>query len=96
MGWKLVPGRGDTCFLVPACVRQAVKPAGLQDPQARGCWPVALRPCATAACCHPPPAGNFACPSIVEWAEDTVKVVYTSWGAGLKLATVKLATVDAA
>ncbi|PSC75556.1 BNR Asp-box repeat [Micractinium conductrix] len=42
------------------------------------------------------PKGNFACPSIVEWAEDTVKVVYTSWGAGLKLATVKLATVDAA
>jgi hypothetical protein len=32
----------------------------------------------------------------VEWAEDTVKVAYTVWGKGLKLATVKLATVDTA
>lgn len=48
----------------------------------------------------PPPhqpamhAGNFACPSIVEWSDDTVKVVYTVWGEGVRLATIKLATVD--
>lgn len=42
-------------------------------------------------CCA---AGNFACPTIVEWTDDTVKIVYTVWGTGLKLATVKLATVD--
>lgn len=40
--------------------------------------------------------GNFSCPSIVEWADDTVKVAYTVWGKGVKLATVKLATVDTA
>ncbi|KAL4445290.1 hypothetical protein ABPG77_011115 [Micractinium sp. CCAP 211/92] len=40
------------------------------------------------------PKGNFACPSIVEWLDDTVKIAYTVWGTGLKLATVKLATVD--
>jgi hypothetical protein len=42
------------------------------------------------------PAGNFTSPSIVEWADDTIKVVYTVWGTGLRLATVKLATVDSA
>jgi predicted neuraminidase len=36
----------------------------------------------------------FCNPSIKEWAEDTVLVVYTVWGKGLKLATLKLATVD--
>lgn len=41
------------------------------------------------------PKGNFSCPSIVEWADDTVKVSYTVWGEGVKLATIKLATVDA-
>ncbi|KAI3428719.1 hypothetical protein D9Q98_007543 [Chlorella vulgaris] len=40
--------------------------------------------------------GNFTSPSIVEWADDTIKVVYTVWGTGLRLATVKLATVDSA
>lgn len=49
---------------------------------------------------EPPPlllrcaAGNFACPSIIEWTEDTVKIAYTVWGTGIKLASVKLATVD--
>jgi len=32
----------------------------------------------------------------VEWADDTVKVSYTAWGQGMKLATVKLATVETA
>jgi hypothetical protein len=41
-------------------------------------------------------AGNFTCPCIAEWADDTVKVAYTVWGQGIKLATVKLATVDSA
>ena len=41
-----------------------------------------------------PAAGNFSSPTIVEWADDTVKVAYTVWGQGLKLATVKLATVE--
>ncbi|PRW44584.1 BNR Asp-box repeat [Chlorella sorokiniana] len=40
------------------------------------------------------PKGNFSCPSIVEWTDDTVKIVYTVWGEGIKLATVKLATVE--
>lgn len=38
---------------------------------------------------------NYSNPCIVEWSEDTVKVAYTVWGEGLKLATVKLATVEA-
>ena len=33
-------------------------------------------------------------PCIVEWSDDTVKIAYTVWGKGLKLATLKLATVD--
>jgi hypothetical protein len=36
----------------------------------------------------------FCNPCIKEWAEDTVLVVYTVWGKGLKLSTLKLATVD--
>jgi BNR repeat-like domain len=36
----------------------------------------------------------FCNPCINEWAEDTVLVVYTVWGKGLKLATLKLATID--
>lgn len=40
------------------------------------------------------PKGNFSSPSIVEWSDDTVKVAYTVWGQGLKLASIKLATVD--
>lgn len=40
------------------------------------------------------PKGNFSSPSIAEWSEDTVQVAYSVWGEGLKLATVKLATVD--
>lgn len=38
--------------------------------------------------------GNFTSPSIVEWSDDTVKVAYTVWGEGIKLATIKLATVE--
>ena len=33
-------------------------------------------------------------PCIVAWSDDTVKIAYTVWGKGLKLATLKLATVD--
>ena len=49
----------------------------------------------------PPPScfllgANFSCPSVVEWSDDTIKVAYTVWGQGLRLATVKLATVEAA
>ena len=33
---------------------------------------------------------------MVEWSDDTIKVAYTVWGKGLRLATVKLATVEAA
>jgi predicted neuraminidase len=40
------------------------------------------------------PEANYSYPSIVEWSEDTVKIAYTVWGVGLKLATVKLATVE--
>ena len=43
-----------------------------------------------------PPGANFSCPSVVEWSDDTIKVAYTVWGKGLRLATVKLATVEAA
>jgi hypothetical protein len=39
--------------------------------------------------------GNFSYPCIVAWSEDTVKIAYTVWGTGLRLATVKLATVEA-
>lgn len=42
-------------------------------------------PCHPPACLHRQPnrhgpsvvAGNFSCPSIVEWTDDTVKIVYT-------------------
>jgi hypothetical protein len=44
--------------------------------------------------CPLPAAGNFSSPTIVEWADDTVKVAYTVWGQGLKLASIKLATVE--
>lgn len=40
--------------------------------------------------------GNLLNPTLTEWTEDTVKVAYTVWGAGIKVATVKLATVEAA
>lgn len=38
--------------------------------------------------------GNFSYPSIVEWSEDTVKVAYTVWGKGIRLASIKLAVVE--
>lgn len=31
---------------------------------------------------------------MVQWSEDTVKICYTVWGEGLRLASVKLATVE--
>jgi hypothetical protein len=31
----------------------------------------------------------------VEWSEDTVKVAYTVWGRGIRLASIKLAVVEA-
>jgi hypothetical protein len=40
-------------------------------------------------------AGKFSCPCIVQWSEDTVLVSYTVWGAGLRLATIRLATAEA-
>ena len=41
------------------------------------------------------PAEHLSSPAIVRWSDDsTVKVAYAVWGRGLKLATVKLETVD--
>lgn len=37
---------------------------------------------------------KFTHPSITQWNDDTVKVAYTVWDRGLKLATIKLATVE--
>ena len=39
-------------------------------------------------------AGTYLSPTIIEWSEDTVKLAYSVGGQGLKLATVKLATVE--
>jgi len=39
-------------------------------------------------------AVNYSYPCITQWTEDTVKVVYTVWGEGLRMATATLATVD--
>ena len=38
--------------------------------------------------------GKLTDPCILEWSDDTVKVAYTVWGQGLKLATLRLATVE--
>jgi hypothetical protein len=40
------------------------------------------------------PTAILVNPCIVGWSEDTVKIAYTVWSKGLKLATLKLATVD--
>ena len=40
---------------------------------------VALTACTWFHCPAPPSAGNFSCPTIVEWADDTVKV-RSRWG----------------
>jgi hypothetical protein len=39
-------------------------------------------------------AVNYSYPCITQWTEDTVKVVYTVWGEGLRMATATLATTD--
>jgi predicted neuraminidase len=37
---------------------------------------------------------NYSYPCITQWTEDTVKVVYTVWGEGVRMVTATLATVD--
>eukprot|EP00976_Prorocentrum_cordatum_P109053 1194955-Prorocentrum_minimum.AAC.3 len=36
------------------------------------------------------PEGNFAYPTVIEWEPGVVKVAYTFWGQGLRIATVTL------
>lgn len=51
--------------------------------------PAALPPSGPRCC-----AGKYSCPSIIQWSDDTVKVSYTVWGEGLRLATIQLATAE--
>jgi len=37
---------------------------------------------------------SLTSPAIAQWSDDTVKVAYTVWGRGIKLATIKLPIVD--
>jgi hypothetical protein len=36
------------------------------------------------------PEGNFAYPTVLEWAPGVLKIAYTFWGQGLRIATVAL------
>ena len=36
------------------------------------------------------PNGNFAYPTPIQWKEGVVKVAYSVWGQGLRIATVKV------